>query len=445
MDLCEDCKKFYNCVLRLKNEEIGIIPEICSQHRSVLELPNKSLQEVYNVFLKWFPNLDSTRIDTRLAWYISNEFGLGNPLWIFELARSGLTKTSLTNAFLTVPKIIQVDQLTAKALASGLEVGKGKNKKPANDIGMRLQNRNRCILVNETAYIKAMQQGDQRETFAVLKSLHDGRIKRDTGSNVSKDYQNCNTSIWFNSTPDFRKETIIHQEIGTCYLVDAIPLNMKTDEADSKIAIKNRNKLEDIKEETQYVVACFLAHHHLNKDYQLSSEEEDFIVRESNRLKYLRTTGTYDTRDELLYLPEPEMPARLSTQLAKLYQSLISLDEEYSTDRAKKIIQRIVDGSGDPVLVKVLEFLNSLCWTILKAKDETINFTITNVFTTTGLGTTAIKRRLELLRGLNFLFKEPKNSGSKGGRPGYQYRLNEDVDEDTWELLFRHDIVRKIC
>lgn len=279
MDLCEDCKKFYNCEYRLLNEEKGIIPEICSHHRGICEYPEKSLSEVYDGFLKWFPNLDTTRIDTRLAWYISNEFGLGNPLWIFELARSGLTKTSLTNAFLRVPKILQVDQLTAKALASGLEVGKGKNKKPANDIGMRLTNRNRCIIVNEIAHLKAMQQGDQRETFAVLKSLHDGRIKRDTGSNVSKDYQNCNTSIWFNSTPDFRKETIIHQEIGTCYLVDAIPLCMKTDEADSKIAIKNRDKLEEIKKETQYVVACYLAHHHLNKEYQLSSEEEDFIIK----------------------------------------------------------------------------------------------------------------------------------------------------------------------
>lgn len=139
------------------------------------------------------------------------------------------------------------------------------------------------------------------------------------------------------------------------------------------------------------------------------------------------------------------MPARLSTQLAKLYQSLLSLDEKekYSKDRAKKIIRRIVDGSGDPILVKVLEFLNSLCWTILQAKDETVKFTITEVFTTTGLGTTAIKRRLELLRGLDFLTKELKQSGSKGGRPGYHYFLRDDVDEKTWRLLFRHDVLRK--
>lgn len=443
VDLCEDCKNFLNCSLRRQNEEAGIIPETCPNHRSFREYPNRKLQNVYDVFLKWFPNIDTTRIDTRLAWYISNEFGLGNPIWIFELARSGHKKTTLTNAFLPVPKILPVDQLTAKALASGLEVGRGNKKKPAFDIGMQLENRNRCIIVNETAHLKAMQQGDQRETFSVLKSLHDGRIKRDTGSNVSKDYQNCNTSIWFNSTPDFRKETIIHQEIGTCYLVDAIPLDMSNDEEDSRTAIKNRNKQEEIKKETQYVVSCYLAHHHLNKDYQLTQEEEDFIIKESNRLKYLRATATYDSKNELTYLPEPEMPARLSIQLSKFYQTLLSLGDEYDKDRAKKIIQRVVDGSGDPILVKVLEFIDCLCWAILKAKDEIVKFTITDVFTTIGLGTGTIKRRLELLCGLRFLIKEPKESGPKGGRRGYQYRLNKDIEEDKWQLLFRNKIIKK--
>jgi hypothetical protein len=442
LDICEDCKNFHNCSLRRQNEESGIIPAFCSEHRSILEFSYRKLQDVYDVFIKWFPNIDTTRIDTRLAWYISNDFGLGNPIWIFELARSGNIKTTLTNAFIGIPKNLEIDQLTAKSLASGLEVGKGKNKRPAFDIGKQLENRNRCIIVNETAYIKAMQQGDQRETFAVLKSLHDGRIKRDTGSNVSKDYKNCNTSIWFNSTPDFRIETIIHQEIGTCYLVDAIPLDMSNDEEDSRIAIKNRNKQEEIKRETQHIVSCYLAHHYLNKDYQLTEDEQDFIIKESNRLKFLRTTGTYDNKDELTYLPEPEKPSRLSIQLSKLYQSLMSLDEDYDKNRAKKIIQRIVDGSGDPILIKILDFIDGFCWYKLRAEDEIVKFTVVDVLSSTGLGTGTIKRRLELLCGLGFLIKEPKEPGSKGGRWGYQYKLDRNIEEDKWQLLFRYNTLK---
>lgn len=443
MDKCEDCKNFYNCTFAKQNEEKGIIAEECTNYRSFAEYPPKTLKEVHEVFLKWFPNLDTTRIDTRLAWYLSNEYGLGTPVWIFELTRSGLTKTTLTNAFSNIPKIIQVDQLTAKALASGLEVGRGKNKKPAVDIGMRLQNRNRCIIVSETAYIKAMQHGDQRETFAVLKSLHDGRIKRDTGSGVSKDYQNCNTSIWFNSTKDFHEMTIIHQEIGTCYIVDSIPLDMTKDKEDSKQALLNMDKLGVITKETQEVVSGFLAHHHLNKEYQLSSEERDFITRETERLKFLRTTGTYDFMNELTYFPEPEKPARVSQQFEKLYISLLSLDEKYDTKRAKKIIMRMIDGSGDPILIKILEYINDTCWNKLKTTNESIPFTITDIWETIGLGTGTIKRRLELLCGLKFLIKEPKGSGPSGGNPhGFQYRLKKNVDEKDWQLLFRDSIIK---
>ena len=435
-DLCESCSNFYQCNFRMKQEEEGkLVDNFCARHLNVTKLPKKSLPDVYNVFLKWFPNLDTTRIDTRLAWYLANQFNSGTPLWLWELSRSGFLKTTLTNSLLLCPKILGIDQLTAKSFASGKEI-KGK---PAKDLGMRLTKRNRCILVNETASLKAMQQGDQRETFAIIKKLHDGAIKRDTGSGVSKYYPDCNTSIWFNSTPDFRNETIIHQEIGTCYLVDAIPLDMKNDTVDSENAIKNRQEQQKIKKETQSVVKCFLAHNGL-KQIELSDKELQFIIKEANRLKFLRTTATYDRYNELKYIPQPEMPARLSMQLAKLYQSLLSLDENYDKKRAEKIIRRIIDGSGDPVLVEIFDFLDSL-----RSADSIVGintpFTISQVIVSKGFGTGTIKRRLELLVGLKILRKERKPSGSPG-RPGFEYVLRDDIDNETWQSIFRHPIVR---
>lgn len=436
MDLCDDCQKFCGCKLREKNEEAGIIPEICPQHRSVLELSNKSLQDVHKTFLKRFPNLDTTRIDTRLAWKNSNEFGLGTPVWMFELSRSGFLKTTLTNSMLTSPKILEVNELTPKALVSGLD----QKGKPVRDLGMSLTQRNRCIIVGETACLKAMNQGDQSQTFAVLKTLHDGNLNRRTGSGISKYYSGCNTSIWFNSTHDFHKQTIIHQEIGTCYLVDVIPLDMSKDEEDSYNALKNTKELEQIKKETQYVVQCYLAHHHLNMNFELTDEDKDFIVREANRLIILRTTGTYDHNNELTYIPEPEHPARVTQQLAKFYQSLMSLDEHYDRERAKKIIRRVVDGSGDPVLVDILNYLNNNCW----GKNYVVKFTVTDLLKKVNVGNNTIKRRLELLFSLKYLGKEEKESGPQGGNPrGFQYFLREDVDEKKWQILFREDIEEK--
>jgi len=437
-DLCETCQNFNSCGKREQFEGIRKIVKTCPLHNDITNLPKISLQDVYKVFLKWFPNLDTTRIDTRLAWYLSNEFGLGNPLWLFELSRSGSLKSTLTNAFIGTPKIFDVNQLTPKYLASCAEVGFGKNKKPAPDFGMKLTNRNRCVIVGESASIKAMNQGDQRELFAILKSLHDGIIQRNSGSGISKYYPNCNTSIWFNSTPDFRNEAIIHQEIGTCYLVDVIPLDMEKDIEDSANAIDNSRNQKQIIKETNDAIKCYLAHHRLKK-YSLSEEEKKGIISESNRLKYLRTTGNYDKFNELTYIPEPETPSRVSIQLSKLYESLMSLDNNYKKERAKNIIQRIVDGSGDHVLVYVLEFLDSL-WTIKQAKQKDTYFTIPQIIMKRGLGTGKIKRRLELLCGLDILIKMEKSSGGKGGRPGWKYKLHNNIKPEVWQSLFRHPI-----
>lgn len=441
-DLCETCSKFYRCSIAKSIEKLDKIQTQCSEYQDISELPKKSLDDVYKVFTTWFPRLNTTRIDTRLAWKISNEFGVGDSLWLFEVSRSGLAKSTLSASLSESPKVIPVGQLSPKALISGKTVKVGKIEKPASDLGMRLHRRNRCIIVGEAAYLKAMNQGEKKELFSCLKQLYDGELIRDTGNDVSKHYYDCNTSIWFNSTPDFHKELIIHQEIGTCYLVDSIDLKLEDDDAGIEKAIKDRKKTAQMKKETTEIVKGYLAHHHL-KDIEFEEDDIQFIKRESNRLKWIRTVGSYDRYNELEYLPQPEFPARIAKQISKLYQCLLSLDENYDKERARKIVERIVDGSGDSVMVKVLESINSYYWTLKQAGRADHKFTVTNIVTMTGLGTQTVKKRLELLRGLKFLARTEKDPGEKGGRPGYEYFLKDDVDEEAWQELFRHEIYRK--
>ncbi|MCK4995617.1 MAG: hypothetical protein KAR55_01910, partial [Thermoplasmatales archaeon] len=445
---------FYECERAKRVERLNKIIIDCDDYKNIAELPYKSLEDVHKVFLRWFPHLNTTRIDTRLAWYISNESGLGDSLWICESARSGFTKSTLSESMNESPKVIPVGSLTTKALISGQTQRVGKKDVPVPDFGMRLHRRNRCLNLTESASQKAMHDGSKRDLFSYFKMLYDGYLKKDTGTGVSKLYEGCNTSLWINSTPDFQKEVIIQQEIGTCLLVDYHPLNRENDEEATRKAIRDRDKRQQIKEETTNVVKCYLAHHHL-KDIQFDAEEEKFFVKEANRLAWIRTTGSFDYKDELEYTPQPEFPPRLGKQLSKLYQALMSLDEKYDKERVKRIIRRIVDGSGDLVMVKILEYINARYWTIKEAKDENTPFTVTDIVVSTGLGTRTIKRRLEILTALKFLRKSWKASekvsekvseGKKkggGGPSGYQYKLRDDIIGKDWESLFRHRIFKK--
>ena len=177
----------------------------------------------------------------------------------------------------------------------------------------------------------------------------------------------------------------------------------------------------------------------------MDEEDKKFLTREANRLKWIRTTGSFDYRDELEYKPQPELPARIGKQSSKLYQALLSLDEKYDKLRAKKIIQRIIDGSGDLVMVDILGYIDARYWPLKVIKNEEAYFSVTDLVTEQGIGTKTIKRRLEILPALGFLRKEWKypSKESKGGRPGYKYKLRNDIKEKDWQALFRHDIVSK--
>jgi len=34
-----------------------------------------------------------------------------------------------------------------------------------------------------------------------------------------------------------------------------------------------------------------------------------------------------------------------------------------------------------------------------------------------------------------------KQTRPKGGRWGYQYKINDNLDSDTWKILFRHNVL----
>ncbi len=424
-DVCEDCQFFYNC-RHVKNKEFGYPDHVvteCTQHKSVKELPHKSLSDVHNVFLKWFPGMDVTRIDTRLAHYISNEEP-GNPLFMSELTRSGYLKTTLSSSFHKIPKIIELNSLTPAAFVSGATDKKGKSYP---DYGTRLTNKNRIAIVKETASLKAMERKEKRQMFAIFKTLHDGYLQKGYGTDVYKLYDNCNTSLWLNSTPDFRREGIILQEIGYCLLCDAIKTSTENDIKEAKQAQKNRKYNKEIFDETTQVVLEFLAHTHL-KEFD---EDEDFIVKKANRLKYIRATAGFSHSYDLLYKPEVEHPARVTAQLTKLYNSLLSLDKNYSRTTAQDIIERVVNSTGDPALVSVLFTLDIIYWNAYKTEGTKTPFTIPEMASQTGYGYEITKKECELLVGLDILKR------GIGATRTYELRY-ADIDDADWGTIFEH-------
>ena len=445
-EVCQRCLKFLNCKLRKKNEAFKSDPIIqCKQYEEKYKLETTSLTDVHKKFQKWLPTFDTTRIDTRLAWYLANEYSISNPLWVVEIARSGLTKSETNKSMSGVPKLIELQDLTDHTFISV----KTESGKPVKDFGSELHNRNRCIIMSESASLKSMNSQTSAAIFSQFKNLHDGFISKKGGSGISKEYENCNTSVWINSTPDFRNHFLISQIMGTCYIIDCISDDMKQDEKAVDDAIKNMPNKKQMEQELNDVVKRFLAHHKLRK-IEINDDEKKWINKLVNRLKILRAQGVWDDyRNELAGDVSPEFPPRMAEVFLKLYISLLSLDEHYDRDRAKIIVERMIDGSGEPVMVKILNLLDEE-WRKQKSPTELdfgdkvpYLFSTVDIRKKLALGTGTIKKRLEVLANLGYLSLVDKKLTPKGGPPGFVYTFNSDITTEQWNNLFSKTSTKK--
>ena len=135
---------------------------------------------------------------------------------------------------------------------------------------------------------------------------------------------------------------------------------------------------------------------------------KEFIQREATRLEYLRGTAATDrSTGELITEILPADPMRSQTQFKKLYIGLKSLDENYPDEKAKRIIKKIVDSSGDPVRMEIMKMHEKQPaeWYSLKQYVEKLR-----------IGKKTIKKQLMALWSMKYLVRNIENETDASGR-----------------------------
>lgn len=444
-DLCKDCLNFTindkECTKRTnaeKNEKIVGKDIDCDRYVDIekhYSSSKVSLSDVHNRWKEFWGKIDLKRVDLRLAWKLAIDV-VSDPIWMVEIGRSGGLKTTLAKAYVNYPGILKWNDLTARAFVSGMAI-KGV---PVADLGMKLANRTRGVMIPESASIKSMRGTEMAELMAVWKTNFDRYLQRNTGSGIEKRYSNCYTSYWLNSTPDFRNHATAMQVVGTCFLIYEYPKEYKNDKEVARNAIEIQNRKKIYEDKITLVTHKFLSQHKYH-NIKLSEKEIEWLIMEANRLSRIRIAGDFDKRDELKTEPQIENPARATQQLTIIYQSLLSLDKNYDKKFAKEIIEDIVDSSGDKELVDVLDFLD-MKWTIYQTTSENESFTINKVREFVRVGWATVKRKLELLVAMEVLERVEMQSDAKRIKPTLGYILNEKLTADEWQMFFRRDIAK---
>ena len=402
-------KSAYN---KVKNNEEGVLAE--EQEKTQY----RSLQDVYDTIEKWLFITDRDRIDTILATVLTNQKP-GTPIWLFLVGNSGDGKSELINSLTILPNTIRIDQLTKNTLASGL--------KNAKDLGSRLENKSTILLFADLASLTSLNKDEKKIIWGQFRTLYDGDIFKQTGSDVTKEYTGCHVTIIAGTTPIIRNEFNVHMQLGTREIMYDIPPEPEHNIDKMRMAWQNENYEKQMRGEIQTAIYGFWLHHKL-KDIEISKDIEEYLYKESNRLALLRATAQTDYRyDELLNPVNPEVPTRALKIFKRFYVALKSLDDNYPDDKARKIITHIITSSGDKIRQQIIDIFKT---------DPEKEYSVPQLQQIMKMGRSKIKSECEILWNMNSLTKEIKEE---------QIGAYLTTDHDTGREILRGGRIQEVA
>jgi len=338
-----------------------------------------SLEEVYQEYDRFYHVEDYRKIDLLLATTLSVNTPDKN-VWLMFVGASGVGKSMMTNPINHVKSgnmdvAHMVSDITTNTLVSG-QGGKENDLAPVLD--------GRIMYVPDMSTIVGKRSEDQREIFAQLRNLYDGKAKKETGSHGNNPEYQVDVSFIGNVTPAIFSKQLIHQDMGTRFLYYEIN-DFNKEEVFDKIW-KGTEKSEDEKaKEIAEVIENFLAECENREIDEIGTEEKEEIETVAEWTAKMRASGEFDRRnEELKSSVVPEEPTRILKQFKKIYENLLKLDSNYEEERALSIVRKIGASSIDPDKRRIFIELDS--------SDSGLE--IGELMDRTDLGRKAVKRRL---------------------------------------------------
>jgi hypothetical protein len=346
---------------------------------------NPGLEDVYKIYEKWIHIEDLNRIDVVLAVRLISKIS-STRVWMIIVGASGDWKSEQLRALSRSSDVKIIRNMTSKTLVNG--------NPHTPDLAPTLQDK--TMVIQDFAQILKLHPSEKAEVWAQLRDLYDGFAGKQSGLGKDVEYNNLNVTLLAASTPVIDGQILIHQDLGTRELI----WRCKKVEKPKNLmhAVKNNLKIEDaMRYELSEVTNNFLDSHTFNKDLEIPEEISDKLAKKALKLSYLRASAETDSyTGELRSDVTPEMPTRVYKQFLLLYQALKSLDEDYSDERAMKVIDHIVEGSSFNIRTKVL---NLFC------KNPDMVYNISQVADDLKIGKKTAFKELGVLWNLGILYK----------------------------------------
>jgi hypothetical protein len=273
---------------------------------------------------KWLLIADRCLVKVLVATVIANKLK-GDPVWLFLVTASGGTKTELIRGLSKIDGIYQLSDLTPQSFLSG--------EKSNKNASLLLRLRNDVILtLKDFTTVLTMHRDKRHVILSQLREIYDGEYRKEFGTGETKEWKG-KLGFIAGVTPIIDTHYSIYQTLGERFIqyrpIQASPIEI------SKRAMGNSGYESEMREEIQDAFADFISGIKIPiEKIDLPSELKEKIAYLSSFCARARSgivRDGYSTR-EIQLIPEPELPTRLSKQLAILCSALFLIGGEFAKE-----------------------------------------------------------------------------------------------------------------
>ena len=295
------------------------------------------LEDVHDVFKKWFHITDTNRLDVVLAVALSQK-QKGIPLWMIIIAPSGDMKSEQLRALNDNGASVKVvPRMSDKTLVNGF-----RDKEKCPDFAPKLDGK--IMMIMDMAEILQLRADVKNEVWAQLRTLYDGEAGVASGMGTDVYYKDLYVTFLGASTPAIDDQILIHQSLGSRELVyrpkELVDVNKLMEKA-----WFNEDFEEMMRKEIAVVCRGFMDAA-MQRKIDITPEVKEKIMALTLYLTKMRAATSIDSYSgDLRSNVTPERPTRLLKQLKRLFVCLKSLDYNYPDETALEIIKEVVMSS----------------------------------------------------------------------------------------------------
>src|SRR3990167_377867 len=266
--------------------------------------------------------------------YIGN-FLNADPVWVLLSGASGGGKTEFIQSFKKCKSVLTISSLTPQTFASGMS-GK-KDVSLLTNLGKEPW----VFTFKDFTTILQMNKDGQKEIMSQLREIYDGNYKKIFGTGKNVDWKG---KIGFiaGTTPIVDMTLAGFSSMGERFI--QYRLEQPDRKEDTRRSMKNTNKMTQYREELQNAFAGYMKTVvYPENPPELPEEISEEIVGIANFVTLARSPVIrgFDTKNEIVYKPESEMPTRMANQLRTILQSFMVINGGEILDIDKKIIHKI--------------------------------------------------------------------------------------------------------